>query len=152
MAWYTVLAMFLKEFYQTHHQLVNWSFGISTGLLLAGLAAMPIVIARLPADYFRRQHHAMRPLSRNPLLHHLLRLLRNVGGALLTLVGLVLLLGPGQGTLLILVGLMLMDFKGKHSLVRWLAGRRAIWATLGWLRRITKCTPFDPPEPPRLHL
>jgi len=66
-------------------------------------------------------------------------------GALLVLLGMVMLVTPGQGLLTLLVGLLLMNFPGKYRLERWLVGRRGVLTALNWLRRRGGHAPFEPP-------
>lgn len=86
--------------------------GISAGTFLAGLAVMVFVAIHLPADYFTRPpvkaHDA--GLAR--------KILKNVGGVIVALLGVVLSLPlvPGPGAILILVGLSMTDFPGKRKL------------------------------------
>jgi hypothetical protein len=60
--------------------------------------------------------------------------LRNTLGWLCIVVGLVLLVLPGQGILMILVGVMLADLPGKRRLERWIISREKVLATANWLR------------------
>lgn len=77
--------------------------------VVASLVLVPRFLAKLPVDYLRR---ASLPHPSLPL-----RILRNVLGALLVLLGVAMLLLPGQGLLTLLVGVLLVDFPGKHRLV-----------------------------------
>ena len=66
-------------------------------------------------------------------------------GMLLVLLGLIMLVTPGQGILTLLVGLLLMNFPGKYQLERWLVSRRGVMRALDWLRKRKGQPPFDPP-------
>jgi hypothetical protein len=77
---------------------------------------MPIVIARLPEDYFVRQDGDSGGGSPG-LKRVLLKPLRNILGVLLVLAGVAMLFLPGQGVLCILFGLSLVDFPGKRKLL-----------------------------------
>ena len=114
------------------HKAVLWWLGALSVVTFVGtLVALPLVVARLPPDYFT---HAPRPGHR----HHaqssgsrvLWRLGKNLLGLLMVLVGVALLLLPGQGILTILIGLMLLDFPGKRRLVQ----QPAVWRALNWMR------------------
>jgi hypothetical protein len=70
-------------------------------------------VRRLPVDYLLSDHVLDRPRSATGVL---LRVLRNGVGVLLLILGLLMLVLPGQGVLTILAGLSLMDFRGKRRL------------------------------------
>ena len=53
---------------------------------------------------------------------------------LMVLVGVAMLLLPGQGILTILIGLMLLDFPGKRGLERRLVQQPAVWRAINWMR------------------
>jgi hypothetical protein len=124
-----------------------WITGASLLSALAALMAIPWVTARLPEDYFLHQRREVLRLSPDrPALAFLLNLVKNVVGAILLVLGLVLLFTPGQGLLTILMGLLLMNFPGKYRLERWLVQRRGVLAGLNWLRRRHGQAPFRAPE------
>jgi hypothetical protein len=52
---------------------------------------------------------------------------------------------PGQGLLTIVVGLLLIDFPGKYSLERRLAGQSHVFRMLNWIRRKHQCAPLVHP-------
>lgn len=72
------------------------------------------VLVRLPADHFACDHRPSRSMA--------VRWARNVGGALLIALGIVLSFPgvPGQGVLTILLGIMCLDVAGKRRLELWL--------------------------------
>jgi hypothetical protein len=95
--------------------------------VLASLLLVPWFLARLPRDYLR--HAQPRDHSSLPL-----RILRNLLGLLLALLGFAMLLLPGQGLLTLLVGVLLVDFPGKHALVVRLLSRPKVLALVNKLR------------------
>ncbi len=99
---------------------------------LAGAAA---VVVNLPATYFRDGEAPARPAG-HPVLRWAGLLLKNVLGALLILVGVLLSLPgiPGQGLLTILIGLMLLNFPGKRRLERGLVAQPQIFRAINGLR------------------
>jgi UPF0716 family protein affecting phage T7 exclusion len=62
------------------------------------------------------------------------RLSKNLLGILIVLVGVAMLLLPGQGILTILIGLMLLDFPGKQRLERRLVQQPSVWRAINWMR------------------
>ena len=126
--------------------LLWWATGLSVVGLIGAIIGMPWVVVQLPHDYFNREHRATwRSSEEEPVFALILGFLKNMLGALLVLLGLVMLLTPGQGLLTLLVGLMLMNFPGKYQLERWLVARRGVLTALNWLRRRRGHEPFDPP-------
>lgn len=126
-----------------HGGLAFWASGVSIGSLLLAVALLPVVLGGLPVDYFRN------PVRRGPKRHPALALtgqiLRNVFGFILLLVGIALLLLPGQGLLTMIAGLVLMQFPGKFRLERALAARPGVFKALNWLRARRGKPPFEPP-------
>lgn len=123
-----------------------WTGGLSVFGIVATIIGVPWVVARLPHDYFNQPERAVwRESDDEPVFALVLGVLKNVLGALLMLLGLVLLFTPGQGMLTLLVGLLLMNFPGKYQMERWLVGRPGVLAALNWLRGRGGHEPFDPP-------
>jgi hypothetical protein len=71
-----------------------------------------------------------------------LRVLRNALGVLLVLLGLAMLVLPGQGLLTLAVGLMLVDFPGKHQLVVKLLSRPKVLGVVNKLRARHQAEPL----------
>jgi hypothetical protein len=110
-----------------HETLLWWLGALSIVMAVGTLVVLPIIVARLPADYFTRDQ---RPTGgRTPTMT--LRLLSLVGknllGLVLILAGVAMLVLPGQGILMILIGLMLMDVPGKRALERRLVQQPSVW-------------------------
>jgi hypothetical protein len=105
------------------------------------------VVTRLPQDYFAREERVVwRDSSDEPVLALVLGLLKNLLGFLLVVLGLIMLVTPGQGLLTLLIGLMLMNFPGKYQLERWLVSRPGVMRGLNWLRQRGGQEPFDTPS------
>ena len=94
------------------------------------------VLVRLPADYFVGPHAPAFWRDRHPVLRVLGRVLRNVLGAVLVVVGIILSLPgvPGQGLLTILIGLICLDVPGKRRLEQRLVRRPAVHGFINRLR------------------
>ena len=127
--------------------LLWWGTGLSFVLLVASAVGVPWVVRRLPQDYFNQPHRSVwRNDADAPRSILLLNVLKNMVGALLMLLGLVMLLTPGQGLLTLFVGLLLMNFPGKYRLERWLVRRHRVLAALNWLRQRGGRPPLDRPN------
>jgi len=98
----------------------------SLAAVLASVLLVPRFLARLPSDYLRK------PVQHRASLF--LRVLRNVAGWLLVLLGVAMLVLPGQGLLTLLVGLMLVDLPGKHQLIVKLLSRPKVLSVVNKLR------------------
>ena len=114
--------------------LATAAFVVSIATLIVGAVAAPLLLARLPADYFVRAGSRPPPEPPTPLAT-VLRLLRSLLGALLILVGIAMLVLPGQGVLTIVAGLSLLHFPGKRRLQRRLLGAPGIRAVCDAIRR-----------------
>ncbi|MEX0652690.1 MAG: PGPGW domain-containing protein [Phycisphaeraceae bacterium] len=127
------------------YEALLWSLTTaSVVMFIATLITMPLLIARLPSDYFTRRPVRDWP-SRRPALHLLLVVLKNGLGLVLLLAGLAMLLLPGQGLLTVLVGILLLDFPGKRRLQRWLIRRRPIFRAANWIRAKRHRPPLELP-------
>ena len=69
------------------------------------------------------------------MLRIVLLLGKNILGCILIVMGLAMLVLPGQGLLTILIGTLLLDFPGKFKFERWLISRKPILRTSNWLRK-----------------
>jgi hypothetical protein len=119
---------------------------IGSGILLVlGAIAVPWIVSQLPKDAFSNLE---RPgwMDRQPTTVRIpLRLMKNVLALVLIILGIAMLVLPGQGILAILLGVMLGDFPGKLKLQRWLLARPKVMKSLNWLRRKFSKPPLDPP-------
>ncbi len=127
-----------------------WGIWIAVGSLLmfvASIAAVPLIIARIPADYFTREgHRRIQQMADRSLAALLLALLKNLLGLLLLLAGIVMLFTPGQGLLSILFGLMLMNYPGKYALECSIVQKPVIFDALNRLRTKQGKPPLLPPD------
>ncbi|MBX3441147.1 MAG: EF-hand domain-containing protein [Planctomyces sp.] len=111
-----------------------WLAGLSVVTFVGSLIAVPMVLVRLPADYFAHKHRPADWMSAGRTRIEWL-VLKNGLGAMLILGGLAMLVLPGQGLLTILLGVALMDFPGKMRLIEAIVGRPRILSSINWIRR-----------------
>ena len=133
-----------------HRALLVW-MGIGSVVLFVGtLALLPMMIARLPTDFFSRKgpppdswrgHH--------PAMRMVLIVIKNVIGYLVIAAGIAMLFLPGQGILTIVMGIGLLDFPGKRKLLLRVVSIPAVWRALQWTRRRTGHPEFERPVSPR---
>jgi hypothetical protein len=136
------------DFLSDWQQPLLWASGLSLLALLATIIAVPWVVTRLPRDYFCREERVVwRMNSYEPVFVRIVGALKNILGLLLVVLGLIMLVTPGQGILMLLIGLLLMNFPGKYRLERWLVMRPGVLRGLNWLREQRGHPPFEiPPQ------
>ncbi|MEM1282965.1 MAG: PGPGW domain-containing protein [Chlamydiota bacterium] len=73
-------------------------------------------IIRMDPDYFIRDKSVKPTRTNHPYLWWVVKLIKNIIGIGLVIVGFLMLVLPGQGVLTIFMGLLFMDFPGKRKL------------------------------------
>lgn len=129
-----------------HQTLLWWLGGLSVVLFVGTLAALPIIVIRIPADYFMRdqRHTSHRHLPASLLLR---RVVKNLFGLVCILAGVAMLVLPGQGILTIMIGLMLMDFPGKRALELRLVQQPAVLRAINTIRAKAHKPALEVPMP-----
>lgn len=109
---------------------------IFVGSFLINLAIVSFILVKLPADHFSKSHQTKFWADRHATLRVTAAIAKNVAGAFLVALGIVLSLPgvPGQGLLTILLGIMLLDFPGKSRLEQKLLSRPSVVNTINRLR------------------
>jgi putative transmembrane protein PGPGW len=131
-----------------HASLLGWVGVLSVVMGVGTLVLAPLVVARLPVDYFTQARHPALGGPRRARGPRLLgRLGKNLLGVLVVLAGVAMLLLPGQGLLTIAIGLMLLDVPGKGRLERRLVQRPVVWRALNWIRAKAHRPPLERPAP-----
>jgi hypothetical protein len=133
-----------------HQSLIALLVVVSVGTLVLSALLLPWLIARLPADYFAREHVGPVFEKHHPAVRFALLTLKNVFGLVLVILGVLMLVLPGQGILTIIAGLAMLDIPGRHRFIQRLASSDAVLAGLNWLRRKAGREVFAPvPASPR---
>jgi len=113
----------------------GWLVALSLLSTLLTLALVPVLITRIPADYFSHHNrHRLYTGRRHPLINIAIKTAKNLLGAVFLVVGFVLLFLPGQGLILIFTGMVIMNYPGKYALECWLIQRRGVLLALNALR------------------
>lgn len=101
---------------------------------VGSLIAIPLILVRLPPDYFdtRTPRHWMK--DHHPMLRLLGLVAKNVVGVVLLLAGLAMLFLPGQGLLTMLIGISLMDFPRKRQLEAKMVGQPTLLGVINSMR------------------
>lgn len=122
---------------------------LSLVLLALLLVILPVVVTQLPADYFvKEKREASWRTRKHPLLWGALTIAKNLIGVLLILVGVAMLVLPGQGTLTILIGLSQTNFPGKFRLEQRIVSQATVANALNKMRSLANKPPFEVPRTP----
>lgn len=103
--------------------------------LIGSLMTIPIILIRLPANYFDTRISRYWMKDRHLVLRAFGLILKNVIGAIFVLAGFIMLFLPGQGLLTMLVGISLMDFPRKRELEARIVSRPRILKAINAMRR-----------------
>jgi hypothetical protein len=114
-----------------------WIIVFSVITFLTSIAVTIFVLIKLPDTYFKAAHGREFWVERHPVLRWGGIIVKNLLGAFLVLLGVVMSLPgvPGQGVLTILLGVMLLDFPGKRALELKLVSRPKVLRTINRIRQ-----------------
>jgi len=124
---------------------------IGVYLALAVLSTVGTTVAAgaflvlIPPDHFLVRRRGLRRRIESPALGVLYLLGKNLAGAVLVVLGILLAVPgvPGQGILTILVGLLLLDIPGKRRLELGIVRRPPVLRTINRLRARYHRAPLD---------
>lgn len=122
--------------------LLLYLFILSIAGFVGSLIAIPVILVRLPADYFDERRPRTWMKGRHPILRWTGLMLKNAVGLVFVLAGFAMLFLPGQGILTLLIGISLLDFPGKRRLERRLVYRPAVLRTINAMRAKFKKPPL----------
>lgn len=113
-----------------------WLAVFSLISFIATLAIVPVLVIRIPEDYFAEtKRHRWEPWAhQHPVIRWTLLIAKNILGYLFIILGIAMLVLPGQGTLTILIGVMFINFPGKYRLERWVIMRGPVLRVINKLR------------------
>ena len=127
------------------HESLCWWLTIASALtFIATLLVLPLLLIRIPADYFTRQHSS--PSDRHPVVYWSMVISKNVLGIMLLLAGIAMLFLPGQGIITILLAVTLLNFPGKRKLEQRLICLPGVLATINKIRQRAKQPPLLAPD------
>lgn len=126
--------MLIDLFYTYKNEFIALAW-VSVALLAISIAIIPWIVINIPEQYFH-QHHRVRvsKQSKHPLIAQILTGLKNIVGFIFILLGILMLILPGQGILTILMGLFLMNFPGKYRFERKIVALPKVLKSLNWIR------------------
>lgn len=114
-----------------------WTLGIVSVVTFFGsLMVVPWLVVRIPVDYFaEEERHFIFLKDQHPVIRWVLLVIKNLVGVLFIILGIIMLVIPGQGLLTILLGIIFLNFPGKYRLERWFIQLRMVRRSVDWLRR-----------------
>lgn len=130
-----------------HEEWFAWIGAASLATVVASALLVPLLIRRIPHDYFLEDGAGsdwMR--DRHPVIRLLFLVFKNLLGALLIIGGLIMFVTPGQGILTLVVGILLLNFPGKRRFEVWLVKRKPVHRAIDWMRRRAGRRPLELPE------
>ena len=120
---------------------------VSLALALIYGAVIYVAIGRMSPDYFVRDKSSWGTWrQRYPLLGVVALSLKNALGVVLVLMGLAMLVLPGQGVLTLLIGISLLDFPGKRNLEKKIVRTPTVRKTMDVIRRRAGQPPLVLPD------
>jgi hypothetical protein len=123
---------------------VFWVVVTATVMFVATLVLVPMILIRLPRDYFNRPHRDRKiDVTGHPAVRLVFVCVKNLLGAIFVLLGIAMLVLPGQGVLTIVVGLMLLDFPGKYEVELWALRHHSVRRAINWIRAKAHQPPLD---------
>jgi uncharacterized membrane protein len=148
----------LTEYYYNIAKYLNETLGadvifltivISTASAIVYFIIISYIITQMDKRYFiRRQITAesaivvphLRLINSN--LTQLINIAKIIVGVCLLLIGIVMLVLPGQGLITMLIGLSLLPFPGKDKMEQTILSRKSVRTSLNWIRVKAKKAPF----------
>jgi len=110
-------------------------FAVSSVFMFVGtLIAIPVILMRLPADYFDIRKPRPWMENHHPILRLLGHIVKNVVGAIFLFAGFLMLFLPGQGVLTMLIGLSMIEFPGKRRVEAKIVGQSTVLSTINSMR------------------
>ena len=108
--------------------------GVFLVTLVFSILVIAFVMIKIPANYFSSDYTDSFLPDSPWFVRWGAVILKNLLGLFLLIVGIVMLIGPGQGLLTILLGLIMMDIPGKRPLEARIIKRPSILAAVNNLR------------------
>ncbi|MEM7401200.1 MAG: PGPGW domain-containing protein [Pseudomonadota bacterium] len=124
----------IEQILNYKHEFITLAW-LSFSLLIVSIAIIPLIVIQIPENYFHERFRVrLSKESRHPFIAQVLTGFKNIIGFLLIVLGILMLILPGQGILTILIGLFLMNFPGKYRLERKLVSIPKVLKSLNWIR------------------
>ena len=123
-------------------QVLVMLFVLSLVAFVGTLVAIPVILIRLPSDYFSEKNPRMWMADHHPILRGIGLFIKNAIGVVFLLAGFAMLFLPGQGILTMVIGVSLIDFPGKRNIERKLITLPRVLESINALRNKFGKPPF----------
>jgi hypothetical protein len=125
----------LIHWVETHPAFLTWLWVLSALTFFGTLLAIPMLVIRMPRDYFLYDAAHLREYRKqHPMVRLCSLILKNILGMILIIAGMVMLFLPGQGVLTILIGITLVNFPRKKVLEIRIIRQPAVLRAIDWMR------------------
>lgn len=115
------------------HVLIGITIASIIGLV-GSVITIPVILVRLPADYFDTRIPRYWMKDRHPVLRMIGLVIKNLVGTVFVLAGFIMLFLPGQGLLTMLIGISLIDFPKKRLVEAKIVSQPSILKAINSLR------------------
>jgi hypothetical protein len=148
----------LTEYYDKIENYLIETFGtnfifltliITTTIAMAYFIFISYIITQLDKRYFIRRQISAVDVSVpthlkwiNSNVTKLVNMAKMIVGVSFLLIGLVMLVLPGQGLITILIGISLLPFPGKNKMEKNILSRKSVRSSLNWIRIKANKEPF----------
>ncbi len=118
---------------------------ISVVMFFGTILLIPIIIIRLPTNYFLHEEEHVWLAAYHPVLRYAGLVLKNTVGVIFLLAGIAMLVLPGQGLLTMVIGVSLLDFPGKRRIEHRLLTKPMVFQAMNAIRQKFGKPPFSQP-------
>lgn len=109
--------------------------GAASALMFVGtLLLIPLIVIRMPTDYFLHTDARVWMKGYHPTLRYLGLAAKNAVGLVFLVAGIAMLVLPGQGLLTMVIGISLLDFPGKRHIEHRLLTKPAVFRAMNVIR------------------
>lgn len=115
------------------HVLIGITIASIIGLV-GSVITIPVILVRLPADYFDTRIPRYWMKDHHPVLRMIGLVIKNLVGTVFVLAGFIMLFLPGQGLLTMLIGISLIDFPKKRLVEAKIVSQPSILKAINSLR------------------
>ncbi len=132
---------FINQLVIDYQDYFIWMGIVSTVVFVVSLALMPYLLGLIDENYFvgLGKHQ----LKVKNFTHLLIVIIKSLLGFILLVVGVIMLITPGQGLISILLGLFLVEFPNKYKWELKLIHHNPTFKMLNWLRAKANKPPFN---------
>ena len=118
---------------------------VSVVMFFGTILLIPVIILRLPVDYFLHDEERVWMAEYHPVLRYVGLAVKNTVGLIFLLAGIAMLVLPGQGLLTMVIGVSLLDFPGKRTIEHRLLTKPMVFQAMNAIRHKFGKSPFSRP-------